>query len=305
MKKLPYFLFYLPEGKALEGMSTPFCLQTTPSAHTKAGSSTSLPPVVLLYGMLGEPANWTTTAEALRAAGYRVLIPPLPIYELPLQESNLQGLIAFLERFLDRACPRTPVVLAGNSLGGQLALLYALRHPDQVAALVLTGASGIYEVELGTSTLRRYDREYIRERAALTFYDPRHATDELVDRVQVTLNDRQKVLRLIRMARSAQRETVTERLHELTMPVLLIWGRNDRITPPDVAYTLRKRLPAATLHFIDRCGHAPMMEHPTRFNALLLAFLQQHFPPVAPNGRQASAFVNSPDASPALPTNTR
>ncbi|SHK73225.1 alpha/beta fold hydrolase [Rhodothermus profundi] len=285
-------------------MPSLFCAHTRPFPYLEAGPASAFPPVVLLYGMLGEPANWEATAQALSIAGYRVLIPLLPIYELPLQESNLPGLVTFLTRFLD-SLSLERVVLAGNSLGGHLALLYALRSPERVVALVLTGASGIYEVELGTSTLRRYDREYIRERAALTFYDPCHATDELVDRVQALLHDRQKVLRLIRMARSAQSETVMARLHELTMPVLLIWGRNDRITPPEVAETFRKHLPNATLHYIDRCGHAPMIEQPVHFNRILLQFLHRHTRAVVSNGRTRSALADtSMPASPSVPSSS-
>lgn len=282
-------------------MPLQFRLYSIPCAYLEAGPASASLPVVLLYGLLGAPSNWEATAEALAAAGYRVWIPLLPIYELPIRESNLHGLVTFLERFLD-AMSYPHVVLVGNSLGGHLALLYALRHPKRVAALVLTGASGLYEVELGTSTLRRYDREYIRERAALTFYDPCHVTDELVDRVQATLQDRQKVIRLIRMARSAQQETVAARLHDLTMPVLLIWGRNDRITPPEIAETFWKLLPTATLHFVDQCGHAPMIEQPAQFNTLLLAFLQRHCPTVISNRHAGSTLANMPTPAPLATT---
>lgn len=170
-----------------------------------------------------------------------------------------------------------PSVLVGNSLGGHIALMYSLRHPDDVTALVLSGASGIYEVTMGSSMFRRQDRDFIRERTEITFYDPVHATDELVDEMFEIVNDRPRAVRLIKIARSAEKETVTERLFELDMPTLLIWGRDDVITPPDVAEEFRDRLPDAELHFIDRCGHAPMIEHPHAFNALTVDFLKQQF----------------------------
>jgi len=97
------------------------------------------------------------------------------------------------------------------------------------------------------------------------------------------VNDRPRALRLIKIARSADEETVTEQLETLPMPTLLIWGHDDVITPPNVAEEFRDRMPNAHLHFIDECGHAPMIEHPDRFNQLTLRFLdklvqQERFP---------------------------
>ncbi len=241
--------------------------------YVEQGPATALPPVVLLHGMLGQVENWAATLPTLAAGGYRVLVPALPVYELPLPQTHVQGLVAHLRGFVE-ALGLGAVVLAGNSLGGHVALLYTLRYPGDVAALVLSGSSGIYEVETGTTTIRRRDRAFIRERAALTFFDPVHVTDELVEQSYHLANDRSRVLRLIQMARSAQSETVTAHLPRIAVPTQLIWGRNDCITPPDVAHEFRQRLPQARLHIIDRCGHAPMIERPEAFNRLMLGFLR-------------------------------
>jgi pimeloyl-ACP methyl ester carboxylesterase len=231
-----------------------------------------LPPVVLLHGMLGDLSNWTTTIAALSEQGYRVLAPTIPVYDLPLGQTSVPDLAEYVRSFIE-ALALEQTVLAGNSLGGHIALLYALQYADDVAALVLSGSSGIYEATLGTTTMRRQDRDFIRERTEMTFYDPAHATEELVDEMLDIVNDRPRALRLIKIARSADEETVTEQLGTLPMPTLLIWGSDDVITPPDVAEEFRDRMPNARLHFIDECGHAPMIEHPDAFNQLTLQFL--------------------------------
>lgn len=238
--------------------------------------SAAQPPIVLLHGMLGDLSNWTDTVQALVSHNCRVLVPILPVYDLPLKKTSVPGLTRYIRTFLEMVAP-TPTVLVGNSLGGHIALLYALHYPNDVAALVLSGASGIYEVSMGNSTMRRQDRDFIRERTELTFYDPVHATDELVDEMLEIVNDRPRAVRLIKIARSAEKETVTEQLAGLDMPTLLIWGRDDVITPPNVAEEFRERIPNAELHFIGRCGHAPMIEHPHRFNTLTIDFLEHHF----------------------------
>lgn len=256
---------------------TPYSVHEAEGFHfIDEGPSQAQPPIVLLHGMLGDLSNWTDTVHALTAHNCRVLVPILPVYELPLKRTSVPGLTQYVREFLEVVAP-TPSVLIGNSLGGHIALLYALRYSGDVAALVLSGASGIYEVSMGTSTMRRQDRDFIRERTELTFYDPVHATDELVDEMLEIVNDRPRAVRLIKMARSAEKETVTDQLSDLEMPTLLIWGKNDVITPPDVAEEFRDRIPNAELHFIAQCGHAPMIEHPHQFNTLTIDFLKHHF----------------------------
>lgn len=242
--------------------------------YVAEGPASERPPVVLLHGMLGDLSNWVDTIEALVANDYRVLAPELPVYNLPLKQTSVPGLVRYVRRFVE-ALELAPPVLVGNSLGGHIALLYALDYPEGLPALVLSGASGIYEVNIGTSTPRRQDREYIRERAAVTFYDPVHATDELVEEMHGIVNDRARALRLIKMARSAKSESIVDRLDGIEAPTLLVWGRDDNITPPDVAEEFLARLRNAQLAFIDECGHAPMIEHPEAFNHLMLDFLRE------------------------------
>ncbi len=239
------------------------------------GPSSDLPPLVLLHGMLGDLSNWGATIDRFAANRYRVIAPVLPVYDLPLSQTSVPGLAEYVRGFL-RSLGIGPAVLIGNSLGGQVALIYALRYPEIVSAMILSGASGIYEVAIGTGTPRRRSRDFIRERAAVTFYDPVHVTDELVDDLYEIVNDRARAIRLIRMARSAQSETVVDELSAIDTPTLLVWGRDDMITPPDVADKFLEHLPNAELHFIDACGHAPMIEHPDTFNDLALDFLRRH-----------------------------
>ncbi len=104
-------------------------------------------------------------------------------------------------------------------------------------------------------------------------FDPHTATKELVDEVFEITNNRIKVIKIIARAKSAIRNNLGEELSKITQPTLLIWGNNDIITPPFVGEEFHKLIPNSELHFIDKCGHAPMMEVPGEFNALLNKFL--------------------------------
>jgi pimeloyl-ACP methyl ester carboxylesterase len=109
----------------------------------------------------------------------------------------------------------------------------------------------------------------------VTFYDPATATDELVEEVFETVNDRGKVLRILMMAKSAIRHNMRKDIPKMNLPTCLIWGKNDTITPPEVGTEFHELLPNSELHFLDMCGHAPMMERPTEFNTIVDAFLNR------------------------------
>jgi len=229
--------------------------------------------LLLLHGLMGALSNWEKVIEEFKPH-YRVVIPVLPIYELPLLTTGVKTLAKFVHKFVQFKKLRNITVL-GNSLGGHVALIYCLAHPEHVKALILTGSSGLYENAFGGSFPRRESYDFVKEKVEYTFYDPKIATKELVDDVFATINDRNRVIRILAMAKSAIRHNMAKELHKITIPVALIWGKNDKITPPEVAEEFNHLLPNSELHWIDQCGHAAMMEQPDKFNVLLKQFLDK------------------------------
>lgn len=230
-------------------------------------------PLLLLHGLMGALSNWEKVIEEF-SPHYKVIIPILPILELPLLTTGVKALSKFVHKFI-KFKKLTRVTLLGNSLGGHVGLIYVLSHPGYVKALVLTGSSGLYENAFGGSFPRRENYEFIKERVQYTFYDPAVASKEMIDEVYADINDRTKVIRILAMAKSAIRHNMKADLRKITMPVALIWGRDDKITPPEVAVEFNQLLPNSYLYWIDKCGHAPMMEHPEEFNKYLNIFLDK------------------------------
>lgn len=228
--------------------------------------------IILLHGLFGALSNWDGVVQAF-SKQYRVLIPLLPIYTMPVKQAGLEKLNEFVEGFVEMMGLNS-FNLMGNSLGGHVALVYSLKNPEKVKRLILTGSSGLFEDSMGGSFPKRGSYDYISERVAYTFYDPRTATKELIDEVFDTLKSIPKSLRIVAIAKSAQRNNMAGEIPEIKAPTLLIWGLNDTITPPMVAHEFDRLIPNTTLRFIDRCCHAPMMEHPKRFNKLLKEFLE-------------------------------
>jgi pimeloyl-ACP methyl ester carboxylesterase len=232
------------------------------------------PVLLLLHGLFGALSNWEDVVEMF-SPNYRVLIPVLPVYDMPLLQATVPGLQAYVENFVEKLALPPSFTLIGNSLGGHIALVYTLHNPSRVSQLILTGSSGLFEDGMGGSFPKRGDYNFVRERVGYTFYDPKVATQELVDEVFAVTNSNAKCLRMISIARSAQRHNLARELHRIAVPVLLVWGLNDTITPPSVAHEFERLLPQATLRFLDHCGHAPMMERSAAFNRCLAQFLER------------------------------
>ncbi len=231
-------------------------------------------PMIILHGLMGGLSNFQGVSEYFPSKGYQVLIPELPIYDMPLLKTTVKNFAKFLEEFIEFKGLKD-VILLGNSLGGHIGLLHTKMFPKMVKALVITGSSGLYESAMGDGYPKRGDYEFIKKKAQDVFYDPEVATKEIVDEVFATVNDRMKLVKTLAIAKSAIRHNMSKDLPHMKTPTCIIWGENDSVTPPNVAKEFHELLPDSDLFWIERCGHAPMMEHPEDFNRILEAWLKE------------------------------
>jgi pimeloyl-ACP methyl ester carboxylesterase len=236
-------------------------------------------PLMLLHGLFGAMSNFSDLVEYFRPT-HKVIVPMLPLFELDIFHTTVGGIAKHVHKFIELRGYNN-INLLGNSLGGHVALVHVLKHPEKIKTLTLTGSSGLFENGMGDTYPKRGDYEYIKKKTALTFYDPNTATKELVDEVFEITSNRLKVIKIISLAKSAIRNNLGEELNQIQQPTLLIWGNNDTITPPFVAREFNRLIPNSELYFIDKCGHAPMMEVPAEFNKILEQFLSRQKQPAA------------------------
>ena len=230
-------------------------------------------PIIILHGLMGGLSNFDSVTKHFSAQGYRVVIPELPIYTMSLLKTNVKSFAKYLHDFIEFK-GYDEVILLGNSLGGHIGLYHTKLYPEKVKALVITGSSGLYESAMGSGYTKRSDYEVIKKKAQDVFYDPAVATKEIVDEVYATVNDRNKLIKTLAIAKSAIRHNMAKDLPKMQVPTCIIWGKNDSVTPPEVAIEFNDLLPDSELFWIDKCGHAAMMEHPEEFNKLLESWLK-------------------------------
>jgi 2-hydroxy-6-oxonona-2,4-dienedioate hydrolase len=225
-------------------------------------------PIILLYGLFGSVNTFTPLIKHLEKQ-YRVIVPVFPFFESGYT-IDIFSLTDFVEEIVQEL-ELPHFHLLGNSMGGHIALLYTLKHPEKVSSLILSGSSGLYENGMGDSFPRRKDYDYIKTKTALTFYDPSIATKELVDEIYSTVNSL-RVIQIISLAKSTIRNNLEKQLPAIATDCCLIWGREDSITPAPVARQFQQHIAGARLFWIEQCGHVPMLEKPDQFNTILDSF---------------------------------
>ena len=231
-------------------------------------------PIILLHGLMGGCDNFGEMVDFI-SEKYHVYGLDLKLFKGRLLKVSVKDLSNYLCKFMNQLGLKS-AVLIGNSMGGHIALIFAKDHPEMVDGMILTGSSGLFENSLGSSFPRRGDKDYIRTKAEEVFYDPKVATDELVDRIFVIANNRISVLKLLGYAKSAIRHNMANDIPNLQHQTCLIWGAEDKVTPPHVAEEFHKLLPNSELNWIPKCGHAAMWEHPKPFSEIVLRWLKDH-----------------------------
>lgn len=231
-------------------------------------------PIVILHGLMGGLSNFEGVIEYFPPLGYEVIVPTLPLYTMSLIKTSVGTFAKHINAFIEHK-GWDEVILLGNSLGGHIGLVTTKLFPEKIKALVITGSSGLYENSMGESYPRKGDYEYIKKKSQEVFYDPEIATKEVVDEVFKVANDRNKLIKTLAIAKSAIRHNMSKDLPKMTTPTCIIWGKNDTVTPPEVASTFHEKLPDSDLFWIDKCGHAAMMEHPDEFNEILHGWFKE------------------------------
>ena len=233
-------------------------------------------PIIILHGLMGGLSNFQGVFEYFSSKKYKVIIPELPVENTPILKTNVATFIKFVKDFIDFKNLKD-VILLGNSLGGHVGLLFTRDFPELVSGLIITGSSGLYEKSMmGDGYPKRGNYEYIQNKTEEVFYDPKIATKEIVDEVFAGVNDREKLFKTLSLAKSAIRHNMTDDLPKMDTNTLIIWGKQDIVTPPNVAEEFNSLLPNSELSWIDKCGHAPMMEHPKDFNIIMENWLSKN-----------------------------
>lgn len=232
------------------------------------------PVVILLHGLFGNLGMWKSVVDELKN-DYQVIVPRLPLFELPIENTTVKYLPKVLHDFIDWN-QLTDVTLVGHAIGGQVALLYTHLYPQNVYKLILSGSSGLMEnspfLDVGTE-ISSYD--YVKDKVGDAFYQKEYASDKLVDEIFTTVKNIPKRLALGSMARSSKYSNVSSFLYKIEHPVLLLWGLQDKISPPESALHFHDLLRNSEIKFIDQCGHLPMVEQTDTYNRHLLKFMKE------------------------------
>jgi 2-hydroxy-6-oxonona-2,4-dienedioate hydrolase len=230
--------------------------------------------VILLHGIFGNVHIWRHVVEALKD-DFRVIVPRIPISDLPLEDANVKYIAQVLHRFIEHHQLEN-VTLVGHAVGGQLALMYTHLYPANVRKLVLVSSAGLMERSPLLKPDVPIDFQSLQEEIEEAFYLKEYVDEKLVEEIYEVTQDESRKAAIGEIARSSKRFRVSTILGKIDHPVLLIWGLNDPISPPESALHFNDLLFNSEVKFIEACGHVPMLEKPSIVTQHLLTFLKPH-----------------------------
>jgi pimeloyl-ACP methyl ester carboxylesterase len=229
------------------------------------------PTVVFLHGLVGLNDHWEDLVDKIKHVA-RCICLEMPLLQTPDHDCSIEGITRLTERFL-RQRVDGPVVLVGNSFGGHVALRLAIQNPELVKALILAGSSGLIEKSIVSTVEIRPTKNWLRQKIEELYFDPSNVRPQDVDRAFETLSQRGSARAMVKLSRSARRDVLRAHVGRIAAPTLLVWGKQDVVTPPEAAENFAQLIPGSRLVWIDRCGHVPMAEGTDTFAAEMLTFL--------------------------------
>jgi pimeloyl-ACP methyl ester carboxylesterase len=248
--------------------------------YVEAGSG---PTVILLHGLGGDVSNWTATVPAL-AKSFHVLAPDQIGFgdsAKPMIDYRVATLVDFLDGFCKKLGVNKATVV-GNSLGGWTAMAFTLAHPDKVERMVLVDSAGYSLSRSGQPVppdvlrgLNPSTVEASKNLMKVIFANQAIVTDEFAERAfaeHLRKNDGYTIDRFIDSILLNQ-DVLDGKLGAVKVPTLIIWGRQDALTPLASGQMMAKEIAGSETVILDRCGHVPQMECAGPFNVALLKFL--------------------------------
>ena len=230
-------------------------------------------PVVFLHGLVGLNEHWGKVVDRI-ATRAKCITLEVPLLGLRGVDCSLSAVSAMTMQFLDREIDG-PSILVGNSFGGHVALRVTHERPELVHALVLAGSSGLIERTVVRGAPVRPSRDWLVEKIGELFFDKSKMDPNDVDRAYELLNERGGARAMIKLSKSARRDNMTDDLADIQQRTLLIWGKEDVVTPPSAGQGFQELMPNANLVWLDKCGHAPMIESPEDFGDAMHGFFDE------------------------------
>jgi 3-oxoadipate enol-lactonase len=259
----------------------------------EAGSG---PPLLLVHGLTASHAVWQPTIEAF-ADRWRVIAPDLPGHgesakpDAPYTIDFFAGMV----RSLARALEVREAVVCGSSLGGRVALELALYYPAFTRALVLAAPAVGYSIAMRPvgqalqaltgprilrASLERFFQQNFHDRTRLG-----HVARSRILKERLAAPDFPEFTRAVARSLAGVLRSERQPIERVTQPVLVVWGRQDRLVPLRRSAEILRRIPHARLEVLERCGHLPMLEQPGAFNTVVAEFLRAAL--AAPRGRRS------------------
>ena len=228
--------------------------------------------LIMLHGMFGAVWNFKWLFDHLKN-DYDVIVLELPVHGGG-PSAKVQDFTEFLHEFITQMGLKN-VTLIGNSFGGLIAADYNNSYPEEVLAMVLISPAGLEENSvLGDGKVPRRDREKIKEIILKTFYDARHVTEKLLDEVMAITTSR-RALYTSHLFQAARKYSVRNFLSNFKLPVMIIGGENDEITPPYVMEEFNSKIQGSELYIFPKCCHAAHIEVPPQVYNVLNPFLRK------------------------------
>jgi pimeloyl-ACP methyl ester carboxylesterase len=236
------------------------------------------PTVILLHGLAGSAEVWALNFHPLASKFHVYAIDQIGFAhsDKPLLDYKIATWVDFLHEFMVTQ-KIAKASLVGNSLGGWIAAQFALDHPEMADKIVLVDAAGVRHDFTGIPDLNPSSLAAMRKAFEPLFYNQQMITDDLVRQAftdHVRNNDGYTIQRTL-AGILGQDQSLDSRLGTIHAPTLVLWGRQDALTPLSMGEQFQKLIPGAKLSVIEQCGHLPQVEKASEFNQRVMEFLGQ------------------------------